>query len=289
MRYLITGATGPVGKSLVSQLLAAGEDVRVVTRDARKAPLGVDVVEGDFTGGGLPSNLFADVHKVFLFPAQGGVEPFLQQAKEAKVEQLVVLSSLAAAMQYERDKTSPSAIHHLAVEQAVAASGIPATILRPGTFANNLLFWAGSIQAGGTVYGPYAHSAQAPIHEADIAAAAKAALTEEGHEGRIFPLTGPQALTRIEQLATIGAAIGKKLQFVEIPPEAFAREMAKYMPESIIKMLLDYWVDTVAVPDVVLPTVNQVTGRPARTLAEWANDHAFAFSRRPETSADSST
>jgi uncharacterized protein YbjT (DUF2867 family) len=282
MRYLITGATGSVGKSLVSQLLEAGKDVRIVTRDAHKAPTGVDVIEGDFTKGNLPPNAFADVRKVFLFPAQGGVEGFLQQAKQAKIEQLVVLSSLAAAMEYERDESSPSAMHHLAVEKAVAASGIPATILRPGTFANNLLFWAGSIQVGDAVYGPYAHSAQAPIHEVDIAAAAKAALTQEGHEGKTYPMTGPQALTRVEQLDIIGAAIGRKLRFVEISHEAFAQEMAKYMPQPIIKMLLDYWADTVASPDVVLPTVKQLTGRAARTLAEWAKDHASAFSRRAE-------
>jgi uncharacterized protein YbjT (DUF2867 family) len=280
MRTLITGATGPVGKSLVTQLLAAGKDVRIVTRDRRKAPAGVDVVEGDFTQGNLPAEAFADVRKAFVFPAQGGVESFLQQARRSGVEQLVVLSSLAAAMDHERDKSSFSALHHVAIERSVQASGIPATILRPGMFANNLLFWAGSLQAGDTVYGPYARSRQAPIHEADIAAAAVVALTQEGHEGKTYPMTGPQALTRVEQLDTIGAATGRKLRFQETPPEAFAQEMGKYMPQPIVKMLLDYWADTVTTPDVVFPTVAQLTGRPARTLAEWARDHAGAFAAK---------
>jgi uncharacterized protein YbjT (DUF2867 family) len=280
MRYLITGATGPVGKALVAQLLEAGKEVRVVTRDRRKAPAGVDVVEGDFTKGDLPSKAFEDVRRAFVFPAQGGVEGFLRQAKETRVEQLVVMSSLAAAMEHERDKSSFGALHHLAIEKSVLASGIPATILRPGMFANNLLFWAGSIQAGDTVYGPYAKSSQAPIHEDDIAAAALVALTQEGHGGKIYPMTGPQALTRVEQLETIGAAIGRKLRFQETPPEAFAQEMGKYMPQPIIKMLLDYWGDTVGTPDVVIPTVTRLIGRPGRTLAEWARDHAGAFARR---------
>jgi uncharacterized protein YbjT (DUF2867 family) len=277
MSYLVTGATGPVGSSVAAQLRAAGMNVRIVTRDRNKAPAGSEVVEGDFPKGDLPPAAFAGIRRVFLFPAQGGVDAFLAQAKQAKVEQLVVLSSLAAAMEHERDRESPSALHHLAIEKAVEASGIPATFLRPGTFATNLLFWAYSIQNGDTVYGPYAKSAQAPIHEADIAAVAVAALTQDGHAGKIYPMTGPQALTRSEQLDAIGAAIGKTLHYREIPPEAFQQQMAKFMPAPIIKMLLDYWSDTVANPDIVLPTVERLTGRKARTLASWAKNHASAF------------
>ena len=279
MPYLITGATGPVGKSIVTQLRAIGQDVRIVTRDRDKAPVGVEAVQGDFTKGDLPSRVFEGVKRVFLFPAQGGVEVFLKQAKTAQVEQIVVLSSLAAAMEFERDTTSMSALHHLAIEKAVIASGIPYTFLRPGTFANNLLFWAHSIQTGGTVYEPYANSVQAPIHEADIAAAAVVALTQDGHQGKTYPLTGPQALTRIEQLNCIGTAIGKQLRLQEIPADVFQKEMEKYMPPPVIKMLLDYWSDTVTVPDVVLPTVEQLTSHKARTLVQWAKDHASDFSQ----------
>lgn len=278
MPYLITGATGPVGRSIVTQLRTIGQDVRIVTRDGDKAPVGVEALQGDFTKGDLPSRAFEGVNRVFLFPAQGGVDAFLKQAKTAQVEQIVVLSSLAAAMEYERDKTSMSALHHLAIEKAVMASGIPYTFLRPGTFANNLLFWAHSIQTGGTVYEPYANSVQAPIHEADIAAVVVTALTQDGHQGKTYPLTGPQALTRSEQLNCIGTAIGKKLRFQEIPADVFQKEMEKYMPLPVIKMLLDYWSDTVTAPDVVLPTVEQLTGLKARTLAQWAKDHASDFS-----------
>jgi uncharacterized protein YbjT (DUF2867 family) len=278
MPYLITGATGPVGRSIVTQLRTIGQDVRIVTRDVDKAPVGVEALQGDFTKGDLPTRAFEGVNRVFLFPAQGGVDAFLKQAKTAQVEQIVVLSSLAAAMEYERDKTSMSALHHLAIERAVIASGIPYTFLRPGTFANNLLFWAHSIQTGDTVYGPYANSVQAPIHEADIAAVAVVALTQDGYQGKTYPLTGPQALTHIEQLNCIGTAIGKKLRFQEIPVDVFQKEMEKYMPPPVIKMLLDYWSDTVTVPDVVLPTVEQLTSHKARTLAQWAKDHASDFS-----------
>jgi hypothetical protein len=78
-------------------------------------------------------------------------------------------------------------------------------------------------------------------------------------------------------LATIGAAIGRQLTFQEIPAAQFAEQMSQYMPAEVIKMLLDYWSDTVAEPDVVLTTVESVTGRPAQTLARWAEDHADDF------------
>jgi uncharacterized protein YbjT (DUF2867 family) len=277
MPYLITGATGPVGRSIVTQLRNLGQEVRLVTRDRRKAPVGVEAVQGDFTKGDLPESAFEGVKRVFLFPAQGSVDAFLKQAKTAQVEQLVVLSSLT--VEDERYKTSLIAQHHLAIEKAVKALDIPYTFLRAGGFANNLIpLWAHSIQTGDTVYGPYANSVQAPIHEADIAEVAVLALTQDGHQGKAYPLTGPEALTRIEQLNSIGAAIGKKLRFQEIPADVFQKEMEKYMPLSVIKILLDYWSDTLTVPEVVLPTVEQLTGHKGRTLEQWAKDHASDFS-----------
>jgi uncharacterized protein YbjT (DUF2867 family) len=278
MPYLITGATGVVGRSVVTQLQRAGHAVRIVTRDPAKVSAGVDAVVGDFCKGELPPRAFEDVSRVFLFPAQGGVKGFLDQAKRHGIEHVVVLSSLAAAFEHERDRNSPSAIHHQQIEEEVKDSGIPATFVRPGTFANNLQFWAHAIRHGDTVYAPYAQSAQAPIHEADIAAVSATALTQDGHQGKTYHLTGPETLTRVEQLNVIGTAIGKNLRFQEIEPETFRLQMEKYLPPSIIKMLLDYWSDTVSHPDRVLSTVEDVTGAKARTLVQWATDHASDFS-----------
>jgi uncharacterized protein YbjT (DUF2867 family) len=279
MTYLITGATGPIGRNLVHQLLDGGHQVRVTTRNADTAdvPKSVEIVGGDFSAGELPATAFEGVTRAFVFPALGGIDGFLAQAVESDIEQLVLLSSLSAAGAHERDHGSVSNVHHVAIEQAVAGTGIPTTVLRPGDLANNLLFWAWSIKTSGTVYGPYAASAQAPIHEADVASVAATALTTDGHAGKVYPMTGPQAISRAEQLATIGAAISRQLTFQEIGPEQFAEQMSEYMPTEVITMLLDYWSDTVTAPDVVLDTVESVTGCPARTLAQWARDHADDF------------
>lgn len=273
---LVTGATGQVGRRLVAELLAAGTPVRALTRspDTAGLPDRVEVVAGGFAD--LPVGLFEGVRAAFVFPAEGAAD-FVAAAAAAGVPRLVLLSSLAAAREHSRDHGSASQVHHSAIEEAVRASGAAWTILRPGTFASNLLSWAQPIRYTGGVSGPYPTSAQAPIHEADVAAAAAVALTQNGHEGQIYPMTGPQALTRTAQLQTISAAIGRELTFTQSTPEDFRAQMSRYgVAEDIVSMLLDYWRDTVDEPDVVR-SPERLTGRPARTLSEWAHDHAAAF------------
>jgi uncharacterized protein YbjT (DUF2867 family) len=281
MTILVTGATGAVGRLLVGELLTMGADVRALTRDPAKAalPAGVDVVQGDLSDAStLRAELFAGVDAVFLFPTDHPLDAFVDAAVTAGADRFVVLSSLAVSQHFPRDNGSASQVHHLEVEKAVTSRTDRWTMLRPGTFANNLLSWSYPIKAAGRVTAPYIHSAQTPIHEADVAAVAAVTLTQPGHEGEIYELTGPQALTRIEQVATIGDAIDREIAIDEISPEQFREEVSRFIPEDVIAMLLDYWRDTVDAPDVPTTTVEQLTGRPARTLAQWAEDHRADFS-----------
>lgn len=278
MTILVTGATGAVGRHLVATLIARGASVRALTRkpDDANLPEGVEVVAGDLADAStFGAHLFEGVDRVFVFPARG-VETFLDAAIAADIHRFTVLSSLAAAIEFPRDRGSASQVHHSAVEAAVTERTDAWTILRPGTFANNLLTWAWQIRSGAPIRAPYLASAQAPVHEYDIAEAAAQTLLTDDHIGATIPITGPQALTRAEQVAAIGAAIGREIPLVEITPEQFRAETAQFIPEPIMKMLLDYWSDTLTVPDQVRP-VTSVTGRPGRTLAEWATDHRADF------------
>jgi uncharacterized protein YbjT (DUF2867 family) len=280
MSYLITGATGSIGRQIIQQLQAMGEEVSALSRrpDHANLPTEVKIFGGDLTKGQIQAGAFEGVKSVFLFPADGDVGAFLDKAKAANIEHIVVLSSLAVAAEHRRDLDSASYRHHKAIEQAVEASGLAYTFLRPGSFANNLRFWSYSIKTSGTVYGPYPQSAQSLIHEADIAAVAVTILTMAGgHIGAKYALTGPQSLTQTEQLRTIGGVIGRELTYQVITPEQFKQSMSAFMPEDIIKQLLDYWSDTVDQPDIVRPTFEQLTGRAGRTLAEWATDHRAEF------------
>jgi uncharacterized protein YbjT (DUF2867 family) len=274
MSYLVTGATGAIGKILVERL---AQNTRTLSRHRGNFSSGIESVEGDLTSPHPDPAWFEGVESIFLFPAQGDLTPFLRQAIRSGVRRLVVLSSLAASLEFERDRHSPSARHHLAVEQAAKNTGLSVSVLRPGSFANNLRQWAPSIQAHKAVFGPYPDSVQAPIHEADIADCAAVLLTQPRWDGGVYALTGPQALTRREQLAAIGAALGTELIFHETTPEQFRGSVSAFLPEPIIAMLLEYWSDTELVPETVKAGVTELTGRPGRTLASWALDHKADF------------
>ncbi|MFE3254885.1 SDR family oxidoreductase [Nocardia sp. NPDC059091] len=275
---LVTGATGGVGRHLVSTLLARGVAVRALTRKPEDAnlPEGVEVVAGDLADAStLGAQVFEGVDRAFVFPARG-VDTFMEAAVAAGVDRFTVLSSLAAAMEFPRDHGSASQLHHSAVEAAVTERTDGWTILRPGTFANNLLEWRWQISSGAPIRAPYLASAQAPIHEFDVAEAAAETLLSDEHIGQIIPITGPQALARTEQVATLSAALGREIPLIEITADEFRAETAQFIPEPIMKMLLDYWSDTLTTPDRVRPAT-AVTGKPGRTLAEWAEDHRADF------------
>ncbi|GAB2619472.1 nucleotide-diphosphate-sugar epimerase [Paractinoplanes abujensis] len=272
MTILVTGATGAVGRHLVDVLVKRGEKVRAVSRTPQSAALpdGVEVVGPDVT-----PELVDGVDRVFVFPT--GAQQVADLVTAAGESRFVVLSSLAAAGELPREVRSASYAHHRAIEQAVTSRTGEWTILRPGTFANNLLSWAWPIKAGMPVRAPYIKSAQPPIHEADIADAAATALLQDGHIGQFYPLTGPESLTRIEQVAAIGAGLGRHLDLVEISPDEFRADVARFIPEDIIVMLLEYWSETVTAPDPVRSGVPDLTGAPGRTLEQWARDHRADF------------
>lgn len=150
-------------------------------------------------------------------------------------------------------------------------------LLRPGTFANNLLSWSFAIRSRLPVRGPYLDSAQPPVHEADVAEAAAHLLTHDVPKGAAYPLTGPQSLTRRQQIETIARAIGRPVEAQEISEDEFRQEFGPYLPDGIATMLLDYWRDTVTEPDTPRP-LEAITGRPGRSLAQWAADHKLDFS-----------
>jgi uncharacterized protein YbjT (DUF2867 family) len=280
MTILITGATGSVGRLVVGNLLNEGRDVRALTRDPGSAglPESVNVVDADL---GDPATftpeLFADVDAVFLFPTDAALDPFVDAAVAAGVGRFVVLSSLAVSAEFARDIGSASNVHHTAVEKAVTSRTDGWTMLRPGTFANNLLSWAYPITTTGRVTAPYIGSAQTPVHEADVAEVAALVLTTPGHDGKVYEITGPESLTRVEQVAAISAAIDREIELDEITPEQFREDVARFVAPDVIDMLLDYWSDTVATPDVPKLTYTDLTGKPGRTLAQWARDHKEAF------------
>lgn len=280
-RILVIGATGNIGRQVVSQLSATGAQVRAMTRNPEAAglPAGVEVMRGDLT---LPETLDAclnGIHSVFLMwvapPATAAVT-LERIAKHAR--RIVFLSAPLKTAHPFFQQPNPVREVFVEIERLIETSRLEWTILRPGIFAANARhWWAPQIRAGNSVRWPYLAAPTAPIDERDIAAVTVRTLCEEGHTGAEYVLTGPESLSQFEQIATIGRVIGRSLRIEEMSPDEARREWLPIMPESVVNMLLDAWAAAIGQPAFVTSTVAEITEKPARTFLDWARDHAGEF------------
>lgn len=298
MTILVTGATGNVGRHVVGELLKAGEDVRALTRrpDSAGLPTGVQVLAGDLARPGTIRDSLAGVEKMFLFPVLEAAQEVVDLAVEAGVRRIVLLSSASVTAGWDTE-------YHLPVERIVEASGVEWTHVRPGEFAvNSLHMWGPSVRARRTVVDPYPDRVGIPVHEWDIADLVTAALVEDRHTGTAYTLSGPQEVTNREQVAAISEAIGEEVR-IETVTAAEARAfyhaqggwaaanadfLFGYEDYSGVESVPDEPGDAAqegqaeidTAPGAVAAeavTADAVTGRPPRTYATWARDHADGF------------
>ena len=266
---LVTGATGHVGRNVVRELVDAGREVRVLTRDpaGRVFPDGVDVAAGDLRRPETLPQALAGVESMYLFPVFGAVPEVVRAARQAGVRHVVLLSSQAVA--YSAGEP------HIACEEAVAASGLSWTFVRTAALMVNDLQWIPQVAAGdgeAVVRGVYGDAAMAPIDERDIAAVVVRSLLEP-RPRQVYTVTGPQSLTQVERVRVVAGLLGRPARFEELPREPVRGMMAAHMPPSVVDELLDHRASTVGTTAEVLPTVETVTGRPPYTYAEWLAHH----------------
>ncbi|MFE9246971.1 NAD(P)H-binding protein [Nocardiopsis sp. NPDC006938] len=272
MTFLIAGATGTVGSEIVRRLAAAGHPVRALTRDARRArpglPEGAEAVQGDLTDPESVAPHLEGVDGLHLItfggddhaPLETGPR-LVELAREAGVRRVTVLSDF-----YEGG-----------VQEALRASALTWTFLNPVEFMANLLEHAEEIRAEGVMRVSRDHPS-AMVHEADIAAVAVAALTEDGHGGQAYLISGPEALTPEDQAARLSAATGRTVTPVRLDPEENARRLRERgHDEEYVAFALDLAANPPEVGGRVQDTVPRVTGRSGRTLAQWAAEHAAEF------------
>ncbi|WP_331769830.1 NAD(P)H-binding protein (plasmid) [Embleya sp. NBC_00888] len=283
MRVLVTGATGTVGRLVTAGLRDV--QVRVMTRDPRKAPAGVDVMQGDLTRPEELGPVLAGVDRMFLFPEPSTAEKVVEAAEQAGVRRIVVLSSGAVTGGFDTT-------FHLPVEQAVERSGLEWTHIRPGEFAaNKLALWGPSIRAERVVRDTNPDSGWFPVHEQDIADVVIQALLEDGHAGKAYDINGPGLISLRDQVKAIADALGEEIRFEELTPlqaREVYRAMGGFAAEAADFLLgftdydgnpMDPSDNADFDPSVLgpLPTAESVTGRPARTFAQWARDRAEDF------------
>ena len=278
---LVTGATGTVGREVVAQLLLAGEKVRALTRNPSRAQLDeqVELVAGDFNQPETLAKAVEGVESIFSLafgPQLGIQEASLAQAgKKAGARHIVKLSALRPG----GEARSSIGTWHLASERALQSIGIAWTFVQPGAFMSNALYWTDSIKGQGKVFSNYGDGKVAYIHPRDIAAVAVRALTEPGHEGKVYPVTGPEALNVSELVQLLSEAVGKPIEYVPITDDAAREGMQKAgLPTFLIDALLPFasFVRSGKGAET-LPTVEQVIGRKQLTFADWAREHAADF------------
>lgn len=280
---LVTGATGTVGRELCLQLIERGETVRAMSRAPEKARalLGaaVDVLRGDFSDPASLSAAVEGVESVFLLTAgMAGPPPdamVCALAAQAGVGRIVRLSVLEAG----GDENDPVTGWHTTAENAVKASALPWTFLRPGGFMSNTLGWAETIRRDRAVRALFADLKVAWIDPYDIAAVAVRVLTEDGHYGQAYPLSGPQALSPREQVGILAAALGVEITVIDLPPDQVRAAMIGQgmPPERAAAVLAARGSGGSRLGSTVFQTVERITGRPPRTYAEWVEAHLDAY------------
>lgn len=265
---LVTGATGNIGRKVVDQLLAAGAPhVRALTADPARAalPAGVEVVTGHLRRPAAVAEALEGVGSLYLTSLPDATRSVLAQARAAGVRHVVDLSGEPESWWGE-------------ITAAVEASGLAWTHLWPGDFMENALSWGWQIRGHGTVREPFPQAASSPTAMDDIAAvAARALLDPDAHVGRAHLLTGPETLTRVEMVDRVAAALGRPVPFVTVTRDEavalFTPEMggdAAWYVDAVLGAAAEH-----AVPPNRL--VEEITGRPATTFAQWAVRHADAF------------
>ncbi|WP_436685080.1 NAD(P)H-binding protein [Micromonospora sp. URMC 106] len=275
MMYLITGATGNVGAALTRALGAAGAPARALVRRHNAAwPDGVEGVLGDLNHPETLTNAFHGVRAMFLLPGYADMPGLLARARSAGVRHVVLMTAGSAALE---DMTNAVSRYMTLSERAVRASGLAWTILRPRAFMSNTLRWLPQLREGDIVRVPFAAVRTACIAPEDIAAVAATALTGEGHEGRVYELTGPRALTPADQIAVLAEVLGRDLHCVGLSDAEAHADMEKDMPAEYVDAFFRFHRDGILDESRVLPDVEEVTGHPARFYEEWALLHADDF------------
>jgi len=278
---LVTGATGKTGRHLARELVRRGERVRAFVRNpaAAAAVLApeVEIVAGDLDRTDTLEVAMSGVDLLYLLtppsPRLAEVEAgAIEMARRSGVRRIVKHSAIDASPAAR----SSIARMHAASERVLAASRLDHTILRGSMFMQNFLLFAESIAVAGEVRAPMRNGRCAFVDCADLAAVAAAVLTEDGHHGRTYVVTGPEALSGAGAAARLSTALGRPVRYVDCPPEearAILRDLGS--PEWMVADMLAS-IETLAAGEVdeVTDVVEQVAGRSPRTFAMFARDAA---------------
>jgi uncharacterized protein YbjT (DUF2867 family) len=289
LTVLVTGATGKTGRRLIPQLVERGVTVRAASRTPVPERDSVEPVRFDWQDAGTYQAALDGVDAVYVVGGHlsdsvsnpiAPAEAFFGRLADTGVRRIALMS----AMGVDRvpDPTDPLRRFELLVE----GSGIPSTILRPSPFMQNFSdgFAPPSterIRERSEIALPGGEAPVSYISTVDIGAVAAIALTEDGHEGKGYTLTGPEALTLPAVAERISAAVGRPIRHVETSPEEGVRdvltgygattEYAEYVSRLYVMSVSS------GAMGLVADDFTAITGRPLTTFAQFAEGAAGAW------------
>jgi uncharacterized protein YbjT (DUF2867 family) len=281
---LVTGATGTVGAELIRKLSERGTPARAFVRKRAQAQTialpGIEIVEGDFTKPETFTRALVGVDRLFLLiPSSSQVEKqqrnFVDAAKRNGVRHIVKLSQLGA------NAHSPGRFqrYHGAVEHHILRSGIAYTFLRPNLFMQALLNFRSTISSQGTLFAAARNAKVSVVDVRNIASLAEHALTESGHEGKIYDITGPESLTHAQMAEQLSQALRKPIKYVDVRLEAFREALLSFglPPWQAEGVVEDYEQYRRGEASLVTSTVRDITGNEPTAFCCFAYDYAAKF------------
>src|SRR5918994_2418986 len=279
-KILITGATGNVGSAVLDNLGTTDLDLRALAHDESKAQSlrnrGVEAVVGDFLEPETLVPALESVSTVFLLtpihPEQvTQASNVIKAAKESGNDPRIVRLSVHQA---SHEAPARNSRQHAQIEDELSSSGLPYTLLRPTTFMQNTLVTARTIASEGRIYQPFKNGKLGMIDAWDIGEVAAKVLTEEGHEGKVYTLTGPAAISFYEVAEALSEVLGKEVRYVDISLEDAKRAMLnRGIPEWRADALNEYAkAHSEGYSNFTTEGVEQLTGHPATSYKEFATD-----------------
>ena len=285
MKILVTGATGNVGAALTRRAVKSGVKTRTAVRNLEKASdlfagLDVETVHFDFFVPSTYQSALAGVEALFLVAPPGDpneidkiVINFIDMAFEQGCKHITFCSARAAA-----HIKRPLSMHK--IERYLENAGGGYTILRPSWFMQNFnTMLANPIKYTKAISLPCGDAKCSFIDVDDIAEIALKTLIEAGHDGKMYTLSGAEALSFADAAQKISSASGQEISYIDIPADAFIGGMQKRgMPDGAAKFL-GFLFDLLkqGTEEEVLPDAETILGRKPITFDNYANTHASAW------------